>query len=398
MPTDPWVAAAAPAIAERAERELEALVGVSSPSGDVKGAEEAVAIAAALLPAPIEIERIACSTPGHAPDLLARVRGGGGARLLLLGHLDTVVSHDAHSPLTRRDGRLMGSGAIDMKGGVALALGVLRALAETSQGRSERTGPRFGEVSLLLVNDEEWRRHPFVHAERFAGYDACLCFEAGERGPNGEEGVVVRRKAAGTLRVEARGVSAHSGSAPDRGRNALLALAAAAERIAAFHDPQGEERLSAVPTILRSGEAFNVVPAQGELFCDLRADRLEAIEPVAAAVPGEVGGASLEAELVRRWPGMDARAQTRALLAAASERLGRPIVGVERGGASDASHLAPHVGLTVDGLGPRGGGAHAPEEYVLASSLPARAEVALGLVAALLAARDGPASPPQTIS
>ncbi len=382
MPIDPWVAAAAPAIAARAELELEALVGVSSPSGDVKGAEEAVAVCTALLGPSIELERIPCSSPGHAPDLLARIDGDGGPRLLLLGHLDTVVAHEAHRPLESQDGRLAGSGAVDMKGGVVLALGVLRALAQRLT--ESPLAPRFGEVVLLLVNDEEWRRHPFVHAERFAGWDACLCFEAGERGPQGEEGVVVRRKAAGTLRVEAHGTSAHSGAAPDKGRNALLALAAAAERVAAFHAPSGGERLSAVPTILRSGDAFNVVPAAGELYCDLRADRLEAIEPVAAAVPAEVGGARLEAELIRRWPGMDSRSATTELLAAGSNRLGRPIIPAERGGASDASHVAPHVRLCVDGLGPRGGGAHAPEEFVLASSLASRAEVALALVAALL--------------
>jgi glutamate carboxypeptidase len=382
MPTDPWVAAAAPAIAEHAERELEALVGVSSPSGDVRGAEEAVAIVRALLPDPIDVERVPCSTPGHAPDLVARLRGQGSLRLLLLGHLDTVVAHEAHAPLARRGERLMGSGAVDMKGGVALAVEVLRTLAGAVGPAAPET-PAFAEVSLLLVTDEEWRRHPFAHAERFAAYDACLCFEAGERGPHGEEGVVVRRKAAGTLRVAAHGASAHSGSAPDSGRNALLALAAAAERVAAFHGPHGPDRLSAVPTVLRAGEAFNVVPAAGELYCDLRADRLEAVEPVVGAVPAEVGGARLEAELVRRWPGMDAREATRPLLAAASERLGGSIVGVERGGASDASHFAPHIALTVDGLGPRGGAAHAPEEYVLASSLAERAEVALALVAAL---------------
>ena len=337
-----------------------------------------MAVCRALIGPAMEIERIPCSSPGHAPDLLARIAGEGGPRLLLLGHLDTVVSHEAHRPLSVADGRLSGSGSVDMKGGVVLALGVLRALAESSAPH------RFGEVALLLVNDEEWRRHPFAHAERFAGWDACLCFEAGERGPDGEEGVVVRRKAAGTLRVEAHGRPAHSGAAPDKGRNALLALAVAAQRVAESHDPRGADRLSAVPTILRSGDAFNVVPAAGELFCDLRADRLEAIEAVAATLPGEVGGARLDAGLIRRWPGMDSREATGELLAAGSERLGRPIIAAERGGASDASHLAQHVGLCVDGLGPRGGGAHTPEEYVLASSLSSRAEVALALVAALL--------------
>src|SRR5919197_500323 len=63
---------------------------------------------------------------------------------------------------------------------------------------------------------------------------------------------------------------------------------------------------------------------------------------------------------------------------------GRPIVGGSRGGASDASHFAATIPLTVDGLGPRGGGAHAPHEYVLTESLRPRAEVALAVADAVL--------------
>jgi glutamate carboxypeptidase len=372
-----WIAPAAEALARHAERELEALVAVSSPSGDRHGAEEAVALCAALLPDEALIERPPCSSPGHAPDLLARVRGEGRRRVLLLGHVDTVVGHGEHQPLRREGDRLVGSGAVDMKGGVVLALGLLGFLARTAAAS-------FGEVALLLACDEEWRTAPFVHAERFAGWDACLCFEAGQRGPAGEEGVVVRRKAAGTLRITAAGASAHSGSAPDRGRNALLALAEAARTIAACHDPGGPDRLTAVPTVMRSGEAFNVVPANGELYCDLRADREEAFDAVAATVPATVGGARLQSGFVRRWPGMDSRAATGHLLARAGAALGRPILAMERGGASDASHVAASVPVTIDGLGPRGGGAHAPQEYVLASSLRERAEVALALAGVLL--------------
>jgi glutamate carboxypeptidase len=264
-----------------------------------------------------------------------------------------------------------------MKGGDVLALGALRALSERRED--------FAEVALLLVVDEEWRTEPFRHGPRFAGWDACLCFEAGERGPReGEEGVVVKRKAAGTLKVTAEGAASHSGSAPDRGRNALLALAAAAQVVAAHHNPRGNDHLTAVPTILRSGEAFNVVPPAGELYCDLRADHAEAFGPVVAAVPAEVGGAKLFGELIRVWPGMDARAGTADLLSAASARLGRPVVGMERGGASDASHMAAFIPLTVDGLGPRGGGSHTPEEFVRADALGPRAAVALAVLAAAL--------------
>jgi glutamate carboxypeptidase len=374
----PWVQREAEEIARRAERELEALVAVSSPSGDVHGAEECAAVCSALLPAEAEVERPPCSSPDHAPDLVARVRGTGTRRLLLLGHVDTVIAHPHHKPLRRDGGQLLGSGAVDMKGGVVLALGALRALA----GRPAD----FAEAALLLVCDEEWRTAPFGHVERFAGWDACLCFEAGELTPDGVEGVVVRRKAAGTIRVRAKGRAAHSGSAPDRGRNALLALASAAQAVAARHAPDGPDHLTAVPTVLHAGDAFNVVPGRGELICDLRADTDTAIQAVLDAIPPDVGGVALLPELARLWPGMDAEAATAALLDRAGAALGRPVVGLPRGGASDASHLARVIPLTVDGLGPRGGKAHNPGEYVLAESLASRAEVALALVDAALSA------------
>jgi glutamate carboxypeptidase len=81
---------------------------------------------------------------------------------------------------------------------------------------------------------------------------------------------------------------------------------------------------------------------------------------------------------------MDARGATAPLLEAASAALGRHIIGAGRGGASDASHFAATMPLTVDGLGPRGGGAHAPHEYLLASSIRPRAEIALAVADAAL--------------
>ena len=73
--------------------------------------------------------------------------------------------------------------------------------------------------------------------------------------------------------------------------------------------------------------------------------------------------------MVRAWPGMDSRhGHGAGARCGASDLLGRPIVGSERGGASDASHMAAGgVELTIDGLGPLGGGAHTPEEWVAAT-------------------------------
>jgi glutamate carboxypeptidase len=373
---DAWIAAAADAIAARAPAELERLVAISSPSGDVAGAEASIAYALTLVPDGVRVERPPCSTPDHADDLVVTLTGSGSGRVVLLGHVDTVHAHADHKPLTRDGDKLRGSGSVDMKGGDILALGVLRALAQRTH--------TFAEVALLLVCDEEWRAGDFAHTARFRGWDACLCFEGGQLTEAGEEAIVVKRKAAGTLRVLAHGRSAHSGSAPEKGANALLALAGAAQSVAALHDPDGAAHLTAVPTVVRSGEAFNVVPATGELLCDLRADDVQTFDLVLAGLPQAVDGVRLECDFPRRWPGMDSRAATATLLDVAARRLGRPLRGAARGGASDASYLAPVIEVTVDGLGPRGGGAHTPGEYVVESSLRERAEVALALATAVL--------------
>jgi glutamate carboxypeptidase len=372
---DPTIVAGAAEMAARAERELEALVGVSSPSGDLAGAEEAIAICTALLPAQASVERLDCSTPGCAPDLEARIPGRGRLRMLLLGHVDTVFPHEAHGPLRRQGERLYGPGGADMKGGVVLALGLARVIASRPE--------LFAELAVLLVTDEEWRTCQFAHVERFAGYDACLCFEAGERTDHAE-GVIVRRKAAGSLRITAAGRAAHSGSAPDQGRNALLALAQTALAVSRLHDPHGPERLSVVPTVFHSGDTLNIVPAAGELLFDIRADHLDAFAPVLEAIPPDPDGVKLSPTLLRQWPGMDTRAATDTVIKRAAARIARPIAGMSRGGASDASHFAASIPLTIDGLGPRGGGAHTSTEFVLAPSLRERAEVALAIALEIL--------------
>lgn len=64
MEMETWIAEAAAGIAARAPSELERLVGISSPSGDVAGAEAAFALVAELAPPRAVIERLPCSSPG----------------------------------------------------------------------------------------------------------------------------------------------------------------------------------------------------------------------------------------------------------------------------------------------------------------------------------------------
>ena len=136
---------------------------------------------------------------------------------------------------------------------------------------------------------------------------------------------------------------------------------------------------------MRSGEAFNVVPGAGELLCDLRADDVDTFDAVLAGLPAASTACAWRPSLLRRWPGMDSREATAPLLAAAAERLGRPIRGADRGGASDASYLAPVIDVTSTGS-VRAAAARTRRRRVhRGGSLRTRAEVALALADAVLA-------------
>ena len=88
------------------------------------------------------------------PQLVARLRGAGGGRTLLLnGHIDVVTArredgweHDPFDPQVR-DGVISGRGTCDMKGGIAAMVVAAEALAATGALR--------GDVLVCTNTDEE---------------------------------------------------------------------------------------------------------------------------------------------------------------------------------------------------------------------------------------------------
>ena len=204
-----------------------------------------------------------------------------------------------------------------MKGGDVLALGLLRALAAPERRAT------FAEAALLLVQDEEWRVGTFGHVERFAGFDICLCFEAGQLTSDGGDAVIVKRKAAGTLRVVAHGRSSHSGSAPDQGRNALLGLAAAAQAVSAMHDParRAPDGGADDPALGRRVQRRPRQRSSSSATCAPTTPRPSTRS--STPCPASVGGVTLEPSLLRLWPGMDAREPAAPAAGGRGERLGQ---------------------------------------------------------------------------
>src|SRR5688572_1546181 len=83
-------------------------------------------------------------------DLVARAEGDGRARILLLGHADTVYPKGtaAERPVTEAGDKLIGPGTCDMKAGLLTGLYALRALAESGWHDYEK-------ITFIIVSDEE---------------------------------------------------------------------------------------------------------------------------------------------------------------------------------------------------------------------------------------------------
>ena len=174
--------------------------------------------------------------------------------------ITTPSSRSAPSPrrpLRREGDRLLGPGTADMKGGHRG-----RGARSAAAGRWA-TGP-FARLELVCVPDEEVRSEPIATQARLAGFDAVLCMECGR--PGGA--VVAARKGGRWLDVVARGRSAHAGSEPEHGRNAVLALARELPRIAALD--RAREGLTLHVTRMHGGDVLNSIPGEARATIDMR--------------------------------------------------------------------------------------------------------------------------------
>ncbi|MDP8968098.1 MAG: M20/M25/M40 family metallo-hydrolase [Actinomycetota bacterium] len=158
------------------------------------------------------MEAIVVDEPAGRPSVVGIARGtGGGASLMLNGHIDTVGVAGmarAHEPQIR-DGRLYGRGSYDMKGGVAACM-VAGAAAVAADLR--------GDVIVTAVADEEHASEGVQAVLRRFTADACIVTEPTHlRACIAHKGFV-------WAELETRGRAAH-GSRPDLGVDAIAGMA-----------------------------------------------------------------------------------------------------------------------------------------------------------------------------
>ena len=351
--------------------------GVKQVGQVFKGEFESIGLTARWIDMPAEMNR-----GGHllAENTNANARG---KRILLLGHIDTVLQGEHW----RREGnKAFGNGTSDMKGGDVVLLYALKALADVGALKDTR-------VIVMLTGDEEAAGRPvetsrgdMVAAAKRS--DLALSFE----GARGNDATVGRRGSSSWV-LEVTGKTGHSSQIfkQQMGTGAILEAARILNKFYdEFHASKtftfnpalivGGTEAAATGSIGTATGKTNVVPAKVIVRGDLRfaneAEKEGARARMRTIVAANLPGTSAKITFDDGIPAMAPTEGNYAILnqlSQASQDLGFGKVGAvdpaDRGAGDIAyvSNLIPGL----DGLGADGAGAHAPGESVDLASMPA---------------------------
>ena len=363
---------------------LEKSVNIESPTENLAGVKEvgmifkreleAIGFNAKWIEMPAAMNRA-----GH---LIAEKQGGKGKRILLLGHLDTVLTGEKF----RREGKIAyGTGISDMKGGNVVLLYALKALHASGAFKD-------ASVIVFLTGDEENSGDPvetsrgeMIEAARRS--DLVLSFE------NGGSGIAtVARRGIGDWTLEVTAKTGHS-SAIFKESMGNGAIFEASRIINQFYETLRQEKyLTFNPALFVGGteaetsEHFgkangktNVVAARAIVRGDLRfissQQEETARNKMREIVSRSLAGTSAKITFSDGIPAMAPTEANYALLKQLDQvsrdlNFGeiKPLDPGERG-AGDISYVT-HLIPGLDGLGATGGRAHAPGEFVDLDTLP----------------------------
>jgi succinyl-diaminopimelate desuccinylase len=246
---------------------------ISTPSENPGGSEEEVAeVAVGILEGLGGRPQIVRGEEGR-PSVVARFGSADRPALAWNGHLDVVPTGDPstwrHPPFGAEiaDGRLIGRGAVDMKGSIASAFAAVSAI------RRAGVEPQ-GRLDLHLVADEEMAGQHGTNVlleQGFLDQDAAIVGEASELT------IMLAERGGAWVTATSRGRAAH-GSRPHEGVNAITSMSRfllAIEEVL----PDVQHPLVGRPTVnaaqIEGGSAPNVVPD----LCSVEIDR--------RTIPGE---------------------------------------------------------------------------------------------------------------
>ncbi len=311
--------------------------------------------------------------------LKARVEGGEALNsgnqkrnIVLMGHRDTVFpkGEPERRPFRIENGIAYGPGVADMKAGLVMNMFVLAAF--------KKFGGAPGPLLGLFTGDEEIGSPEGREVIEATAREARVVFNSEPGRPSG--GVVTGRKGGVFSVFEIEGKAAHSGGNFEAGISAIEELARKVQAIHALTDLKRGITLNV--GLVSGGQSVNTVApyAQGQI--DLRyvepADRDEIMgkihEIIARSfVPGTKAKLTIRGEFLPLTQSPASAKLFDAYREAASES-GMEIRGEFSGGCADSGFTAAVGAPTICAVGPVGGKAHSPEEYLEVATMVPRAQ------------------------
>jgi glutamate carboxypeptidase len=300
---------------------------------------------------------------------------------MLLGHRDTVFpkGEPTRRPFKVENGKAYGPGVADMKAGLVMNAFVLAAFQKFGGSPAPLVG--------LFTSDEEIGSpacRPIIEAE---ARRARAVFNSEPGRPSGN--IVSGRKGGVFMKMEITGKAAHSGGNFADGISAIEELA---RKINALHAITDLTKGTTVNVgLVSGGQTVNTVAPWAKCEIDLRyvtpPDREAALEKIerivtTANVPGTSATLEIAGEFKPLVETPDNKRLFEHYVSCASD-LDLKVEGEFTGGCADSGFTAGVGTPTVCAVGPVGGKAHTPDEYLVVDSLVPRAQTLALAVARL---------------
>ena len=292
--------------------------------------------------------------------------------IVLMGHRDTVFpkGEAGRRPFRIEGSRAYGPGVCDMKAGLVMNAFVLAAF--------KRFGGAPAPLAGLITSDEEIASPSSRPIIERVGREARCVLNSEPGRPSGN--VVTARKGGVFLAFEITGKAAHSGGNFDKG---ISAIGEMAHKIVAMHELTDQPRGITVNVgLVKGGQSVNTTAPSAEGQIDLRYVKPEQRGAMLAAlqkiidtptVPGTTARLEIKGEFLPVTQTPQGEELFSCYQAAAADA-GLKVAGEFTGGCADSGFTAAVGCPTLCGVGPVGGSAHTPEEYLEVDSVVPRAQ------------------------
>lgn len=360
---------------------LKTLVSVDTGTGTQQGLTDIGALLVKRLEALGATVQTSAATPSVGNNIVGTFKGSGSKRFMLMVHYDTVFSPGtaARRPFRIEGERAYGPGVADAKGGVAMILHAIKLLQDVRLND-------YATLTVLFNPDEEMGSlgSRQIIAELARKHDYVFSYE-----PPNKDAVTVATNGINQLLLEVRGRSAHAGSAPEEGRNALTELAHQVVQLKDLGDPAKGTTVNW--TLAKAGEKANIIPALATAEADMRYADLSESDRVLADAQ-RISQARLIADTqvtltlrkgrppLARNEGSAALASTAQQLYGQIDRSLEPIAmrfGTDAGYAYVPGSATPAV---LETMGVVGAGLHADDEYIELSSIAPRLYLTVAMI------------------